>query len=202
MLSEVGVYLHLGLTHIADFAAYDHIVFLLALSAIYTFADWRRVVWLVTAFTVGHSLTLVLATLRIVVIDDLLVEILIPVTILVAVVENVILAGPPGEAVPRDRPAERRTRYGLTLVFGLIHGLGFSNFLRALLGAEESLLVPLFSFNVGLEVGQLIIVGIVLTVASLATRWLVVRRDWIMVTSGAAGGVALVMLIERVAGAV
>jgi hypothetical protein len=199
MGSEVIVYLRLGLSHIADLAAYDHIVFLLALSAVYTLEDWRRVAWLVTAFTVGHTLTLILATLGWVVINDRLVEMLIPATILAASVENILSLrkrGSDGNPATFGRPS----RYGLTLLFGLIHGLGFSNFLRALLGSEESLAVPLLSFNIGLEVGQLIIVSIVLIAATLAQRAGASRRDWVLLMSGAAAGIGFVMLCERLFG--
>ena len=150
MWSDIAVYVRLGLSHIADLSAYDHIVFLLALSGVYTFRDWRHIAWLVTAFTLGHSVTLVLATLRLVVINDHLVEILIPVTIIAAALENVVdLRGTTASSVPDLRVRPRR--YLFTAFFGLIHGLGFSNFLRAMLGSENSLVVPLLSFNIGLE---------------------------------------------------
>lgn len=194
MASEFVVYFRLGMTHIADLGAYDHIVFLLALAAIYTWRSWKKVLWLVTAFTIGHSLTLALATLRIVVVDDALVEVLIPVTILVASAENLFFLDRRGSG---QRRAQQWARYGLTALFGLIHGLGFSNFLRALLGAEESLFVPLLSFNIGLEIGQILIVVVVLGVATLVQRWITSRERWIVFVSGAASGIALIMTIER-----
>lgn len=194
MVSEFAVYLRLGLTHIADIGAYDHIVFLLALAAVFTLSSWKRVLWLVTAFTIGHSLTLALATLGIVVVNGALVEVLIPITILLAAAENLLFLDRMGQS---QRRRQRWARYALTVGFGLIHGLGFSNFLRALLGAEESLFLPLLSFNIGLEIGQVVIVTVVLGIASLAQRWITSRERWIVFVSGAASGIALVMTLER-----
>ena len=197
MWSDIAVYLRLGLSHIADLSAYDHIVFLLALSGVYTVRDWRHIAWLVTAFTLGHSVTLVLATLRLVVINDHLVEILIPVTIIAAALENVVDLRGTVESSATDLKVRSR-RYLLTALFGLIHGLGFSNFLRAMLGSENSLVVPLLSFNIGLELGQLIIVSLVLLAAG-AIGWVGVRRrDWVLFVSGLSTVIAVVMLVRRI----
>ncbi len=192
-MSEFALYLRLGFRHIADLRGYDHILFVTALTAAYAPAEWRRLAWLVTAFTVGHSVTLALATLDLVRLPGPVVEALIPLTIVATSVYAIALA---------TRGATTRApmapRYALAAGFGLIHGLGFSNFLRALLGAEESLFRPLLAFNLGLEVGQLCIVATVLALGVLAGRWLALpRRDWILVISGATAGPALVLLGER-----
>ena len=168
--STFAVYLHLGFDHIADLRGYDHILFIVALAAGYGLEHWRRLLVLVTAFTVGHSLTLALATLRLISVSTTWVEFLIPVTILATGAFNLAeTLTPPGD---KERPGRaQRVKYAMALFFGLIHGLGFSNFLRAMLGEEESITLPLFSFNVGLELGQIAILAVV-----LAVGWAVVRR--------------------------
>jgi hypothetical protein len=206
MGSEFLAYLRLGVAHIADLAGYDHILFVAALTGGYTFGAWRRLLVLVTAFTVGHSITLALATLRLVTVHAALIETLIPATILVTSLVAVIQSRRPDEARPwkrggyrgaDDGPRGGALLYLLALGFGLIHGLGFSNYLRALLGAESSIAMPLLAFNVGLEAGQLLIVAITLLVGAAVARLLGARRDWVLLLAGATGGLALVLLIER-----
>jgi hypothetical protein len=189
MGSTFLVYLRLGFEHIADVNGYDHLLFLAALCAVYTVSAWKQVLWLVTAFTAGHTLTLALATLGLIPVNTAWVEFLIPVTILATAVLNIV-----GRSVPSDRT--RPVKYGLTLGFGLVHGLGFSSFLRTLLGSEESIVFPLLAFNLGLELGQMAILAVLLFLAALVTRWLDLR-EWNLVLSGAAAGVALTMILER-----
>ena len=192
MLSEFQVFLRLGFEHIADVRGYDHILFIVALCAGYEPKHWRKLLILVTAFTVGHSITLALATLRIIAINDALVEFLIPVTIFITGVLNILSSSP-----ETNGPAEkRRTR---TLRYFL--ALGFSNFLRALLGEEGGIALPLFAFNVGLELGQICIVSAVLIMTFLVVGLARMRRhDWVLVLSGATAGVALTLMVERMAG--
>ncbi|MGZ8378743.1 MAG: HupE/UreJ family protein [Gemmatirosa sp.] len=206
MGSEFLAYLRLGVAHIADLAGYDHILFVAALTGGYTLGAWRRLLILVTAFTVGHSITLALATLRLVAVNTAVIETLIPATILVASLVAVVQSRRPDEARPwrrsgwrgaDDGPRGSALLYLLALGFGLIHGLGFSNYLRALLGAESSLAVPLLAFNLGLEAGQLLIVALTLLVGAAIARLLGARRDWVLLLSGATGGLALVLLLER-----
>lgn len=165
MASEFLTYLQLGFGHIADLGAVDHLVFLVALVAGYGRRDWKPLLWLVTAFTLGHSITLVLATTGLVHVPSRLTEALIALTI--------VLTGAFGVWTWRRTPVNGgvpspRLRYAMAGGFGLIHGLGFSSFLRALLGAEESITLPLFAFNVGLEVGQLLVVGAILAAGEFA----------------------------------
>ena len=191
-MTTFGLYLSLGFEHISDVAAYDHILFLLALCAVYSFKQWKKLLILVTAFTVGHTLTLALATLNLVYVPTDLVEFLIPLTILVTGIWNFLQKE---EKVSR---ASHNFKYGTALFFGLIHGLGFSSYLRSLLGTENNLLIPLFSFNVGLELGQIMIVIIVLILSFLAVDAAgMKRRDWNLLLSGAAIGVSLILCIER-----
>lgn len=191
-MSIFELYFKLGIQHIADLKGYDHILFILTLCVVYRLSEWKKLLVLITAFTIGHSLTLVLATLNVLRIDGALIEFLIPLTIFITALANVLM----------DRkqltPALHYLKYGTALFFGLIHGLGFSNYLRALLGSEKGLLLPLFSFNLGIEVGQILIVAAILLVT-----WMVVgllkypRRDWHLLLSGAGLGISLVLMIER-----
>ena len=197
MLSEFHVFLRLGFEHIADFQGYDHILFVVALCVGYEPRHWRKLLILVTAFTIGHSITLALATLRLISINDALVEFLIPLTILITGVLNIVSSSPV-ESGSVEGKGIRGLKYLLALGFGLIHGMGFSNFLRSLLGQEEGIALPLFSFNVGLELGQIFIVVSVLVLTFFMVRVVRMRRhDWILVLSGATAGVAVILMVER-----
>ncbi len=188
-MSEFSAYFQLGYYHILDLAAFDHMLFLVALCAVFQPREWREVLILVTAFTVGHSLTLALATRGAIQVNSELIEFLIPLTILVTALQNVFL-----HAEERSSTM-RRLNYILVLFFGLIHGMGFSNYLRALLGEEESILWPLFAFNVGIEAGQIIIVAIIMLLGYLAVGKLNFKhREWNIFLSGAAAGVALKLM--------
>ena len=194
MGSIFQTYLQLGFLHICTPRAADHLTFLLALCAPYVLADWRRVLALVTSFTVGHSLTLALATLGLVSFKPAVIEALIPVTIMVTAVVN--LRGANRVLTPRA-PVLRAAPNALALAFGLIHGLGFSNYLRALLGANSRPIQELFAFNVGVEVGQVLVVAGILLLGALLLRGLrVARRDWLLATSGAALGIAALLLVQ------
>jgi len=205
MVSEFLVYLRLGFEHITDPRGYDHLLFVAALTAS-DLGRVRRLFWLVTAFTVGHSITLALATLDLVRVDTSLVEILIPVTILATSAVNAFSWGigrrPPSledSSVDEAVESETRVRYLLAVGFGLIHGLGFSTFLRAALGWEENIFLPLLSFNIGLEIGQLAIVAALSLVAWLLIRGLgLSRRTWVLGVSAITGGMALVLLVQRI----
>ena len=192
-MSEFEVYFGLGRDHILDYRnGYDHILFVMALCALYQWRDWKRVLILVTAFTVGHSVTLALATLQIITVSADWVEFLIPVTIFITAFSNIFKKETPasGKAI--------QLNYLYALFFGLIHGMGFSNYLRAVLGKDRSIVTQLFAFNVGLEFGQIIIVIIFLTLALLAVEVLKVnRRDWRLVVSALIAGMALVLVHEK-----
>jgi len=190
-MQDFGVYFELGLQHILDLSGYDHILFVIALCCTYFMADWRKVIVLVTAFTVGHSLTLALSVFNLIRVDTALIEFLIPVTIVITAFSNVVKR--------RKRARTDWLTYGYALFFGLIHGLGFSNYLRSLLGKESSIVGPLFAFNIGLELGQLVIVFIVLLLSFIVTSiFAVSKRDWTFFLSAAIFGIALVMALERV----
>ncbi|WP_420576716.1 HupE/UreJ family protein [Ekhidna sp.] len=190
-MSEFSLYYELGLDHILDVNGYDHILFVVVLCALYQSTDWKKVLILITAFTLGHSITLALATMRIIKINADLIEFLIPVTILVTAISNLF--------TKEDRIAEGKIwrNYGYAGFFGLIHGLGFSNYLRALLGKDETIILQLFAFNVGLEVGQIIIVGLFMAISFIFVGLGgVTRRDWKMIISSAVGGIALMLMMD------
>ncbi|WP_257666591.1 HupE/UreJ family protein [Parapedobacter tibetensis] len=190
-MQDFSIYFELGLQHILDLSGYDHILFVIALCCTYFIKDWRKVIVLVTAFTIGHSLTLALSVFDLVSVNTALIEFLIPVTIVITAFSNVV----------KKRKAAKTDwlTYGYALFFGLIHGLGFSNYLRSLLGKESSITTPLFAFNVGLELGQLAIVFIVLLLSFAGTRMFSIsKRDWTFFLSAAIFGIALVMALERI----
>jgi len=197
-MSIFTTYLKLGFLHICSWQATDHLTFLLALCAPYVLADWRRVAVLVTSFTVGHSITLALATLGFVGFNASIVETLIPVTIIATALVNMYQAGPTlVRKSRRELPLLWTLPNALAAVFGLIHGLGFSSYLRALLGTRTRPIAELLSFNLGVEAGQLLIVSIMLFVGFMLLRLIgVVRRDWILATSGAALGIATLLLLQ------
>jgi ABC-type antimicrobial peptide transport system permease subunit len=191
-MEEFLIYLGLGFDHITDPTGYDHILFVVALCAVYTLRQWRQVLLLVTAFTVGHSVTFALATLRLILFPSDVIEQLIPITILITAVINFFVREPTAH-VPDEKQGGRCALAG---AFGLIHGLGFSNYLRSLLGREASIIKPLLAFNLGLELGQLLIVAAVLSLAyALLTYLRVPRRDWILIVSGIVAGMAISLVI-------
>ena len=199
-MSVFTTYLQLGFLHICTPRAADHLTFLLALCAPYVLADWRRVLALVTSFTVGHSLTLALATLGLVAFKSTVIEALIPLTIMITALVNLRGAGS-ASARPslRQRPAPvlAAAPNALALGFGLIHGLGFSNYLRTLLGPNSRPVQELLAFNVGVELGQVLIVAAILLLGAVLLRVAgVARRDWLLTTSGAALGIATVLLLQ------
>jgi len=193
-MNDFSLYFGLGKDHILDYVnGYDHILFVVALGAIYLVRDWKRILILVTAFTIGHSITLALATLRIISVKTNLIEFLIPLTIFVTAFSNLFRNE---ESIPRQ-PIQ--TNYALALFFGLVHGMGFSNYLRAILGKSEHIASPLLAFNIGLEFGQIIVVLLFLATSFILVDLIgVSRRDWKMVLSSAIAGIALILMKDRI----
>ena len=192
-MSEFQLYFGLGKSHILDYAnGYDHIIFVVALCALYLTREWKQILILVTAFTIGHSITLALSTLRIISVKVELIEFLIPLTIFITAVSNLFK----NENNLTSRSVQMN--YFFAGFFGLIHGLGFSSYLRSILGKDETILTQLFAFNLGLEFGQLIIVAIFMAAAfMLVDLFGLNRRDWKMVISSAIAGIALVLMKEN-----
>ncbi|MCH7408034.1 HupE/UreJ family protein [Belliella sp. DSM 111904] len=189
-MGQFRLYFELGYKHILDINGFDHILFVIALCAIYLARDWKKIIILITAFTIGHSITLAMATLNIVRVNADWIEFLIPVTIAITALANIL----------KPKPSSSKgiqLNYFFAIFFGLIHGLGFSNYLRSLLGREASIFQPLLAFNIGLEVGQLLIVAIFLVSSSLIVGLLGVnRKEWTLVTSAIVLGMAIMMMID------
>ena len=177
-MNEVVLYLKQGLFHITDFEGYDHMLFILALSLNYTYKNWKALTILITAFTFGHSVSLALSVYEIVTVNSELIETLIPITILFTAIKHVVF--------PKSNTAkETKLLYGITLLFGIIHGLGFSNYLKELFQTSTkpnnffqieitetpNITIELFSFNIGLEVGQLLILSTIIMVQLLALKF-------------------------------
>lgn len=191
-MQEFLIYFNMGLTHVLDYNAYDHILFLIALMIPYAFKDWQRVLLLVSLFTIGHTLALLLSVFGIVRIQANLVEFLIPITILVTAIFHLFTAGKSGKK-------ESITFVAIvTVFFGLIHGLGFSNYFNSIMaGTRADKLIPLLEFALGIEAAQIIVVLAVLIVAYLVqTGFRFSKRDWALVMSAFVIGVVLPMIIQ------
>ena len=180
-----------GMKHVLDINAYDHVLFLIVLTISYLFKDWKRVLLLVSLFTLGHTLSLVLAAYNVVAVSGTLVEFLIPITILIAAIYNVFTAG---KGAQKERVG---VLFITTLLFGLIHGLGFAREFRMLLGESESKLALLLEFALGIEIAQIIVVFIVLFLGYLIqTIFRFSKRDWVMVISSIVIGLVIPMLLN------
>ena len=189
-MTQFQIYFAEGRDHILNYEfGYDHILFVVALCAIYLLRDWKQVLILVTAFTIGHSITLALAALNIITVNEELIEFLIPLTIFITAVSNFFRS--------EDSIHQRKVHinYLFALLFGLIHGLGFSNYFRAILGKNASIVSQLLAFNLGLELGQIIIVVIFLTASFIIVELFGAdRRDWKLVISSAIAGISLILM--------
>jgi hypothetical protein len=189
-MSDFAFYFGLGWEHIISWDALDHQLFILALAAIYLLKDWRQVLVLVTAFTIGHSLTLALTVLKVIHFPSNWIEFLIPCTIVATAISNLFQKNFTKKSI--------RINYFLALFFGLIHGMGFANKLRYILAEDQSIGWSLFGFNVGLEAGQIAVVIVILLISFLIVQLLKVnRRNWVLFASAAAFSVAAQMAWQR-----
>lgn len=190
-MRDFRFYFGMGWEHIMNREALDHLLFITALATIYLLKDWKQVLILVTAFTIGHSLTLALSVLDIIRFSSNWVEFLIPCTIVITAASNLFQK--------KFTPRSIRINYFLALFFGLIHGMGFANAIRFMLAKDQSLGWSLFGFNVGLEAGQIIVVSIVLLLAwAIVTLFKISRRDWVFFLSAGIFSLALKMALERI----
>ena len=189
-MSDFELYFNTGWHHIISWNALDHILFITALASIYLVNNWKQVLVLVTAFTIGHSLTLALSVYDVIRFDEKWVEFLIPCTIIATAVFNFLIND--------FKLHSLRTNYLLALFFGLIHGMGFANTIRFMLAKDQGIAIPLISFNIGLEVGQVLLVAIILlTGFVLVDRLKLKRKWWVWTLSGYALIVALNMAVHR-----
>lgn len=190
-MNDFSLYFPLGVEHILSFSALDHILFITALCIRYQWQNWRQLLVLVTAFTIGHSVTLALSTLNIISLPTALTEFFIALTIFITALNNL-----------SKKSLQPNTKYPLiyfyALFFGLIHGLGFSSLLKNMLGKNENILGELLSFNLGIEVAQLVVVTVILTLSfifvSLLRRN---RREYIVFVSGGIAALAVEMIVTR-----
>lgn len=190
-MDELGIYLSVGFRHIIDLKGSDHILFVLALTLRYYWTDWKKLLVLITAFTIGHSITLAISTLNWVDLPVDLIELLIPVTIVFTGLSNFWVKD-------FEFKAKYPLIYFLALFFGLIHGLGFSNYLKSLLGREQSIIGPLLTFNIGLEIGQLLIVGIILIISFIFVYVFKANRlRYLQIGSGLVLALAMNMFFDR-----
>ena len=189
-MSDFPFYFRFGWQHIISKDALDHQLFILALAAIYIIKDWKQVLILVTAFTIGHSITLFLSVKEIVSIKSNWVEFLIPCTIVFTAITNLFQK--------KFTPKSIRINYFLALFFGLIHGLGFANNIRMALASDQSLGWGLFGFNLGLEAGQIIVVLLILLISYIVLNiFKVNRREWVIFASACAFSVGLITALDR-----
>lgn len=190
-MQDFLLYLKLGWEHIISLDALDHQLFVLALIAVYSYNDFKKILILVTAFTIGHSITLALSVLDMVRIPSNWVEFLIPLTIAITALDNILMKN--------NQKSLMKMNYYLALIFGLIHGMGFANTARVMLAKEQSIFFPLLGFNVGLELGQIVVVIAILAVLFiLLIIFGINRKDWIMFVSSGVFALALKMALERI----
>ncbi|MGA9211461.1 HupE/UreJ family protein [Kaistella sp.] len=183
-------YLKLGWEHIISLDALDHQLFVLVLVAVYLLKDWKKILWLVTAFTIGHSITLALSVLDVVRVPEKWVEFLIPLTIVITAVDNVLMRNKYNSLM--------KMNYFLALFFGLIHGMGFANTARMMLAKEQHIFVPLLGFNIGLELGQIaVVIAILIVQFLLLNLFRVNRKDWVLFISSGVFALSLKMALER-----
>ena len=191
-MDDFILYFKMGLNHVLDFSAYDHILFLIVLAVVFSFNQFKKVFWLVTLFTIGHSITLALSAYGILKIRMDLIEFLIPVTIFTTGVVNILTA-------KKSSSGKQNTNLIFAVFFGLIHGLGFSSYFRMMVGKEDNKLQLLLEFALGIEAAQIIIVLGILIIGTLLQNFFnVTKRDWILVCSSIVVGFSIQMMINRV----
>lgn len=181
------LYFRLGLDHITDLGGYDHMLYLLALITAVSIRDWKKLLIVITAFTVGHSITLALVSLNVLQVSSAWVEFLIPVTIFITAVVGLL-----------TKSTRLSGIYVMTVIFGLIHGMGFSGYFRSILASDEHIALPLLYFNLGVEAGQIIFVVIAIALIALFTRLAGIReQSWKTFISGAIIALSLQMIFEN-----
>lgn len=191
-MNAFGFYIRLGFEHISNLAGYDHILFLVVLCAVYRIEQWRKILVLVTAFTIGHSVTLAFASLDLFSIPSNIIKFLIPLTIFITALHNVL------RSTTIETSANMGRNYLMALFFGFIHGMDFSNYFKALLMDASDIVTPLLGFNIGIELGQLLIVLFIVSIAFLFLNLIGVKhREWNLFISGAAAGMSLISMLEN-----
>ena len=186
-------YLKLGFEHIANLNGYDHILFLVVLCAVYQISQWRNILILVTAFTIGHSITLFIVSLDFFSIPSRIIKLLIPLTILITSLQNVI------NIKQIENSSRMGKNYFMALFFGLIHGIDFSNYFKALIMSPDEIVIPLLGFNIGIELGQLLIVLFIVLISFIFLNIIKIKHlKWNLFISGAAFGISLISIMELI----
>ena len=190
-MNDFLFYLNLGWEHIISLDALDHQLFVLVLVAVFAVKDWKNIFWIITAFTIGHSITLALSVFDIVRVPAKWVEFLIPLTIVITALDNILMRNKQNNLM--------KMNFYLALFFGLIHGMGFANTARMMIANEQQIFVPLLGFNIGLELGQIAVVAAILIIQFiLLNLFKVNRKDWIMFISSGVFALSLKMTLERI----
>jgi hypothetical protein len=191
-MPDFWLYFSIGLNHVLDIHAYDHVLFLTALTVPYTFKDWKKVLLLVTLFTIGHTTALILSVYGVVTVNSAIVEFLIPITILATAMYNLFTA-----SKKKVKGDNINFVAFTTLFFGIIHGLGFSNYFKIVIAGSENKLLPLLEFALGIEGAQITVVVTVLLLSYLVINVLKQsKREWLLVTSAFVAGVVVPMIID------
>lgn len=190
-MSQFVLYLQLGIRHILDINGLDHVLFIIALCSVYVLKDWKKVLILVTAFTLGHSVTLALSTFNIMLVRTEMIEFLITVTIFITAFVNLF------KKQFVFQPKRIQANYLFALIFGLIHGFGFSNYLKSILGTDTGVVLQLFAFNVGIELGQIVVVIVFLCISYLLINLFnVPRKDLNLVVSAGIAAIAITLMMD------
>ena len=190
-MDEFYIWFSTGFTHILDLNGYDHILYVMVLCVLFSYKEWKQLLTLITAFTIGHSLTLAASVFNVLQINQEFIEVIIPLTILITSILNIF-------SFIKEKLKVKSFNYGLALVFGFVHGMGFSYLLKSLLARQESVFLPLISFNIGLEIGQLVIVaGMVILSFFLFTFTRLKNKYWVLVISAIVFCFALIIFIQR-----
>ena len=188
-MEEFKTWFFIGFDHILNYQALDHILFILALVVIYDFSMIKKIIFLITAFTIGHSITLALSALEVISYDQRMIEFAIPLTIVITSLSNII---------NRKNNSIKfvSANYLIALVFGLVHGLGFANYLKALL-FKRNIILELFSFNIGIEVAQIIVVLAFLFLSFFISKLMFKKREnWVLFVSSAIFGISLMLTLN------
>jgi len=190
MINQFSFYFKQGLFHVLDWSAYDHILFLMALVVVFTLKDWKKILWLITFFTIGHTLTLALAAYNLIYVKENIVEFSIAATIFITALTNIFFQ--------KKGTNNLNINIVFALLFGLIHGLGFSSYFKILVGKEADKVLPLVSFALGVETSQAILVIVLLTFTFIGLNiFKISKRDWIMIISAIITGITIPILYTR-----
>ena len=190
-MDDFKLFIELAFRHVLDWNAYDHILFFIVLAVVYSFKDWKKALWLITFFTIGHTITLALSVYEIIKVKIELVEFLILATIFITAFVNLL-------TIKKKDFHKSNINQLFALFFGLIHGLGLSTLLKITIEDSANKLLPMLYFALGVELAQIVVVVIILLAGFIAQNFLKIKqRDWVLILSSIVIGIVLPMLFER-----